>query len=53
MYLNEAVYHGVNLTGYLLKFVLLFRSNKYVILADIRKAFLMIWLAKSSGKNRF
>lgn len=51
--LNEAAYPGINLMGDMLKLLLLFRSNKYVLLADIRKAFLMIRLSLEEDKNRF
>ena len=51
--LNEAAYAGINLMGDLFNLLLLFRSNKYVMLADIRKAFLMIKLADDTDRNRF
>ena len=44
--LNEAAYPGVNLTGDMLNLTLLFRTNKYTLLGDIRKAFLMIRLSR-------
>ena len=51
--LNEAAYSGINLMGDMLELTLLFRSNKYVLLGDIRKAFLMIKLISESDQNRF
>jgi len=51
--LNEAAYPGINLTSSMLNLLLSFRSNKHVLLADIKKAFLMIRLRLESDKNRF
>ena len=51
--LNEASYAGVNLMGDMLELIMLFRTNKYVYLADIRKAFLMIKLKCLIDRNRF
>ena len=51
--LNEAAYPGINLMGDMLDLLLLFRSNKYVMLADIRKAFLMIKIGSIEDRNRF
>ena len=51
--LNEASYPGINLINDRLNLLLLFRTNKYVVLADIRKAFLMIKLNSEKDKNRF
>ena len=51
--LNEAAYPGINLTEDMLELLLLFRTNKYVMLADIRKAFLMIKLGSLEDRNRF
>lgn len=51
--LNEAAYSGVNLTGDILKLLLAFRTNHYVLLADIRRAFLTIHLKSEADKNRF
>ena len=51
--LNEASYSGINLMGDLFKLLLLFRSNKFVIVSDIRKAFLMIKLADGVDRSRF
>ena len=51
--LNEAAYPGINLMGDMLELLLLFRSDKYVMLADIRKAFLMIKIGSIEDRNRF
>lgn len=51
--LNEAAYPGINLMGNMLELLLMFRTNQYVLLADIRKAFLMIKLEAEEDKNRF
>lgn len=44
VFLNEAAYSGVNLSGDMLKLLLSFRNNEFVLLADIRKVFSMICL---------
>ena len=51
--LNEAAYPEMNLLSDMLRLLLLFKTNKYVKLADIRKAFLMIRLNSKKDKNRF
>ena len=51
--LNEAAYLGTNLMGDVLDLLQQFKTNKYVILADIRKAFLMIKLRSLKNQNRF
>lgn len=51
--LNDCAYAGVNLYSDMLELILKFRTNRYVFLADIRKAFLMIKLRNESDKNRF
>ncbi len=51
--LNEAAYAGVNLVNDLMKLLLYFRSNKHVLIADIRKAFLMIRLISEEDQNKF
>ena len=51
--LNEAAYPDINLMGDMLELMLLFRTNKYVMLADIRKAFLMIKLGSLEDCNMF
>ena len=50
--MNEAAYPGVNLSSDMLD-LLKFKSEKYVLLADVRKAFLMIRLKENRDKNRF
>lgn len=50
--LNEAAYPDINFVGNMLE-LLLFSTNRYVLLADIRKAFLMIKLESERDKNRF
>ena len=51
--LNEAVYAGVNLMRDIVKLPIYFRSNKYTMLSDIKKAFLQIRLARETDNNRF
>ena len=51
--LNEASYPGVDLMGSLYKQLCGFRHNKYVILADIKQAFLQIYLKLEEDRNRF
>ena len=51
--LNEAVYPGINLLSDLLKPLLFLKTNKHVMLANIRKAFLMIRLNSKKDKKRF
>ena len=51
--LNEASYCGVNLMKDMNELLMLFRTNHYVYLSDIRKAFLMIKLKKIEDRNRF
>ena len=51
--LNDASYAGINLMGDLLELLLSFRSNEFMMLADIRKAFLMVKLLEDRDKNRF
>ena len=51
--LNEAAYPGVNLLADMIELMLLFRTDDFVFLADIRKAFLMIKLKLLRDKNRF
>ena len=51
--LNEAAYQGVNLMQNMLDLILLFRTNKYVFLGDLKKAFLQIMLKSLEDKNRF
>ena len=51
--LNEASYAGINLMKDMLELTMLFRTNHYVYLADVRKAFLMIKLKSIKDRNRF
>ena len=51
--LNEAAYTGVDLMNNILELLFLFRSNDYVMLSDVKQAFLMIRLKKETDKNRF
>ena len=51
--LNEAAFPGIDLMNNLLSLLLYFRSNFYVLLSDIAKAFLHIHLASEEDKNRF
>lgn len=51
--LNDAAYVGVNLARDMFNLTLLFRINKNVLLADIRKALLMIRLASDENKYKF
>jgi len=51
--LNEAAYPGVNLTSNLLELLVKLRSETYLVMADVRAAFLMIQLKKESDKNKF
>ena len=53
MSLDEAAYSGINLTGDMLNLLMSFRANNYILLADIRKAFLMIRLSLEADKNKF
>ena len=48
--INEAAYTGIDLMGYILKLFYL-RTNKYVMLSDIKQAFLMIKLASEYDKK--
>ena len=51
--LNQASYGGVDLMSSLYGLLLKFRSNQFVIMGDIRKAFLMIKLKEIEDRNRF
>ena len=52
-FLNEAASPGINLMTDMTKLLLYFRSNKFTMISDIRKAFLMIKLGHEEDKNRF
>ena len=51
--LNEAAFPGIDLMNNLLSLLLYFRTNEFVILADIMKAFLQIRLSEEEDRNRF
>ena len=51
--INDAAFPGVDCLNPLLGLLTYFRTNSYVFLADIRKAFLNIFLSKESDKNIF
>ena len=51
--LNDAVPAAPNLLSNLLHLLIYFRSNKYVLLADIRKAFLQVKLKNEKDRNSF
>ncbi|XP_068215541.1 uncharacterized protein [Palaemon carinicauda] len=51
--LNEAAYSGIDLMGSIFKLLFYFRTNEYVMLSDIKQAFLMIKLSEEYDKNRF
>ena len=51
--INEAAFTGIDLMGSILKLFFYQRTNKYVMLSDIKQAFLMIKLASEYDKNRF
>ena len=51
--INESAYAGVNLLTDLTKLLLYFRSNKFVLISDIKMAFLQIFLKNELDKNRF
>ena len=51
--LNEASYGGINIMADMLELLMLFRTNQYTLLGDLRKAFLMIKLKSIRDKNRF
>ena len=51
--LNDAAYSGNSFMNSLLDLLFLFRSEKYVMLSDIKQAFLQIRLKLEDDKNRF
>ncbi|XP_064082947.1 uncharacterized protein LOC135198958 [Macrobrachium nipponense] len=51
--LNEAAYPGIDLMGSILKLLFYFRTNKYVMISDVKQDFLMIKLKNEVDKNRF
>ena len=51
--LNEAAFPGVNILNCMLDLLQYFRTNKYCMLSDIEKAFLIIRLKSERDKNKF
>jgi len=51
--LNESAFTGIDLMTSLLRLLLIFRTNKIALIADIKKAFLMIKLKEEADANRF
>ena len=51
--LNEAAYPGINLLNDLLQLLIKVRSNDYMVMSDIKSAFLMIKLKDINDRNRF
>jgi hypothetical protein len=51
--LNQACFVGPDLLQPLLKLILNFRTNEFVLLSDIRKAYLMVRLREEEDRNRF
>ena len=50
--LNEAAFPGVDLLNPMLGLLVHFRTNDYVMLADLRKAFLNIYLSSDSDRTK-
>lgn len=51
--LNQASYPGVDILTSLLTLLLMIRTNLYLVVSDIKQAFLQIRLAADEDKNRF
>ncbi|XP_043219934.1 uncharacterized protein LOC122380652 [Amphibalanus amphitrite] len=51
--LNEACFRGVDLLNDLVTLLMKFRTNKHILLADIEKAFLQIYLKYEEDKDKF
>ena len=51
--LNEATYTGIDLMNNILKLLFYFRTNDYVMLSDVKQAFLMIKLKNEVDQDRF
>ncbi|KAF0288908.1 hypothetical protein FJT64_012796 [Amphibalanus amphitrite] len=51
--LNEACFRGVDLLNDLVTLLMRFRTNKHILLADIEKAFLQIYLKYEEDKDKF
>ena len=51
--LNEAAYPGVDLLSNLFELLIKIRSNRYLVMSDIKQAFLMIKLKNEFDRNKF
>ena len=51
--LNQVAYPGINIMANLWQLLCHLRVNKYILLSDIKSAFLNIRLAKEEDRNRF
>ena len=51
--LNKVAYPGIDLMGSIFKLLFYFRTNRLVMLSDIKQAFLMIKLKNEFDKRRF
>ena len=51
--LNEAAYKGVDLLNSLFSLLLMIRVNSYIVLGDIKQAFLQIKLSNICDRNKF
>ena len=51
--LNESAYPGVDLLSNLLELLIKIRNNKYLVISDIKQAFLMIKLKEEFDRNKF
>ena len=51
--INEAAYTGIDLMNNILELLFYFRTNNYVMLSDVKQAFLMIKLKREIDQNRF
>ena len=51
--LNEASYVGINIMADMTELLLKFRTNKHVLLGDLKHAFLQVRLKKLDDRNKF
>jgi len=51
--LNSSVFCGVNMFNSLLRLIMYFRTNEFVVISDIKNAFLSIYLKEEQDKNHF
>ena len=51
--LNESAFPGIDLTGNLFELLLKIRKNKFLVMSDIKQAYLMIKLKNDGDKNKF